>query len=91
MTDILKQIEVLEKRIAELKEIAIAQKQTADNSKASGGDDGALLDECFDILQIATYHDGRYDQYMREEWQNKAQHVVDLLAKRLGRVAYEGY
>ncbi len=91
MTGILGQIEVMEKRIAELKEIAIAQKQTADKSKESGGDDPALLTDCFDVLQIATYHDGRYDQFMRETWQAKAQELVSLLAKRLGRVAYEGY
>jgi hypothetical protein len=91
MTDILKQVEVMEKRIAELKEIAIAQKQTSDKSKVSGGSDSALLHECLDLLQHATYHDGRYDQYMRETWQDKAQELVDMLAKRLGRVAYEGY
>jgi hypothetical protein len=91
MTCVLKQIEVMEKRIAELKEIATAQKQTEDRQKVSGGNDSALLHDCLDVLQHATYHDGRYDQYLREDWQNKAQTLVDLLAKRLGRVAYEGY
>jgi hypothetical protein len=36
MTDVLKQIKVMEKLIAELKEIATAQKKTEDKSKASG-------------------------------------------------------
>lgn len=83
MTDILQQIEVVEKCIADLREVATSQKQSEDNSKAAGGDDSALLHECLDVLQIATYHDGRYDQYMRETWQAKAQELVSLLAKRL--------
>ena len=91
MTDVLKQIAVMEARMAELKTIATEQAQHKTQSKESGKDDAALLHECLDALQHATYHDGRYGQFLQHKWQEKAQALVSLLAKRLGRVEYEGY
>jgi hypothetical protein len=91
MTDVLKQIEVMEKRIAELKVIAATEKQKSDQKKVSGKDDAALLHDCLDLIQQATYHDGRYEQYKSGQWQNKGQSLVQVLAKRLSRAPYEGY
>ena len=50
-----------------------------------------IYDEAFELLQYATYHDGRYDQFKTNEWQERAQKLVVEMAKQLGRKPYDGF
>jgi len=54
-------------------------------------DDDRLLTDALELLEYATYHDGRYDQYKSQDWQRKAQKLVVVLAKRLDKIAYDGF
>jgi hypothetical protein len=92
MTDnVVEEIQAMEKRLKELKSVALAKKKKEVEHQESGKDDEGLLNKCLDVLQYATYHDGRYDQFKTERFQDSAQELVSQLAKRLGRVAYEGF
>lgn len=51
----------------------------------------AILTEALELLEYATYHDGRYDQMARMDWQSKAGQCVDKLAATLGRKPYQGF
>jgi len=51
----------------------------------------ALLNECMDLLEWATYHDGRYDQFKSQRWQDLAQPLVVALGNWLDRKPYDGF
>ena len=71
-----------EKACAEFAEVAKMQPET----------DDAMLRECLDVLQYATYHDGRYGQDKNyEKFQRPAQNLVRRIANRLGVKAYDGF
>lgn len=54
--------------------------------------DDAMLRECLEVLQYATYHDGRYGQvHNYEKFQGPAQCLVKRIADRLGVKPYDGY
>lgn len=53
--------------------------------------DNDLLRECLEVLEYATYHDGRYGQVKNETFQKEAQPLVIRIAKRLGVKAYDGF
>lgn len=53
--------------------------------------DNELLSECLEVLEYATYHDGRYGQVENETFQKEAQPLVIRIAKRLGVKAYDGF
>ena len=54
--------------------------------------DAELLHDCLNILQYATYHDGRYGQGSNyEKFIKPAFGLVKRLADRLGVDTYEGY
>lgn len=71
-----------EKACAELAEVAKMQPQA----------DNVTLRECLEVLQYATYHDGRYGQALNyEKFQGPAQRLVKRIADRLGVKPYEGF
>ena len=53
--------------------------------------DNYLLRECLEVLEYATYHDGRYGQVNNETFQKEAQPLVVIIARRLGVKAYDGF
>lgn len=53
--------------------------------------DNELLSECLEVLEYATYHDGRYGQVKNEDFQKEAQPLVIRIAKRLGVKAYDRF
>lgn len=54
--------------------------------------DDVTLRECLEVLQFATYHDGRYGQvHNYEKFQGPAQRLVKRIADRLGVKPYEGF
>ena len=42
-----------------------------------------------EVLEYATYHDGRYGQMESHKWQSKAQKLVGELSKLTGKKPYE--
>ena len=50
-----------------------------------------LLREAAELIEYATYHDGRYNQRERPDWQETAQKLVRRMADALGRKPYEGF
>jgi transcription elongation GreA/GreB family factor len=50
-----------------------------------------LLREAADLIEHATYHDGRYGQRESNHWQNEAQRLVPRMAEALGREPYEQF
>lgn len=77
-----KAIEEAEKACEEFAEAAKFQPLT----------DDVTLRECLEVLQYATYHDGRYAQVANyEKFQGPAQRLVKRIADRLGVKPYEGY
>lgn len=50
-----------------------------------------LLDEALSLVEYATYHDGRYGQVEKLDWQSSAQKLVRRMAEALGRKPYEGF
>ena len=82
------EIAKIENRLAELK--ALAEKNAAER-EASGCYDDELLAECMGVLEYLTSH---YERYWRaEDWDKfqRAHRLVQRLAKRLKRKAYEGF
>jgi len=76
----------MQKRMDEIKSLC---EKTAAEREANGLYDDDLLSECMDILEYATYHDGRYGQVDSfDKFQSPAQKLVLRLEKRLGRKAY---
>lgn len=53
--------------------------------------DNELLSECLEVLEYATYHDGRYGQVKNEDFQKEAQPLVIRIAKRLGVKPYDRF
>ena len=47
-----------------------------------------LLETCLNLLEYATFHDGRYDQSTRWDWQRDAYEAVTELAEALKRIKY---
>jgi len=83
------EIEQMQSRLAELK--VLAEKNAAER-EADGYYDDELLAECMSVLEYATYHDGRYGQEQNfDKFQSPAQKLVQRLAKRLKRKAYDGF
>lgn len=48
-----------------------------------------LLREAADLIEYATFHDGRYDQMALANWQETAQKLVNRMAVALNRKPYE--
>jgi len=85
----LDELKTIEKRLSELRKIC---EKNAATREADGCYDDELLAECMDVLEYATYHDGRYGQNQNwEKFQSPAQKLVGRLAKRLKRKAYDGF
>ena len=83
------EIEQMQSRLAELK--VLTEKNSAER-EADGYYDDELLAECMSVLEYATYHDGRYGQEKNfDKFQSPAQKLVQRLAKRLKRKAYDGF
>lgn len=77
------------------KAIAEAEKACAEFAEAAKMQpqaDNVTLRECLEVLQYATYHDGRYGQvHNYEKFQGPAQRLVKRIADRLGVEPYEGF
>jgi hypothetical protein len=73
-----------EKGLERLGDFAIFARQAA---HANGFVD--LLREASNLIEYATYHDGRYEQMRGANWQSEAQRLVPRMAEALGRNPYE--
>ena len=81
------EIESMEKRMAEIKDLCV---KNAAEREAAGFYDDELMRECFALLEYATYHDGRYRQVdSMSKFQTPAQQLVLRLAKRLDVKPYD--
>lgn len=89
MSEELEELRAMKTRLTAM--TVLAEKNAAER-EANGCYDDELLAECMSVLEYATYHDGRYRQDQNyEEFQRPAQRLVDRLAKRLKRKAYDGF
>ena len=57
----------------------------------SNTDNSLLLKEAMELLAFATYHDGRYDQMTRVDWQTDAQKLTTKICNLLNIKPYEKY
>jgi hypothetical protein len=53
--------------------------------------DSDLLWRALRALEYVTWHDGRYDQHTRQDWQRDAQRLVTDIAARFGVKPYEDW
>ena len=50
-----------------------------------------LLHEAAELIEYATFHDGRYDQMASVNWQETAQKLVTRMGVALNRKPYEQF
>ena len=92
MENIKEEIAKLESKLAEIKQYVEKQETTRVSVLEAGGDDTELLKQCANVLEYATYHDGRYGQANNyNRFFLPATELVEVLAKRLNRPAYSGF
>jgi len=69
-----------------------ATRQVLDNKQADRITElEALQDRCVEVIEYATWHDGRYDQMARADWQKTAQKLGSDLAKFRGVEKYASF
>lgn len=85
---LLSEVGAMKTRLTELERIA---NEAATERERSGCHDDELLAECLDLLERATWHDGRYGQQTCAQFQAQAQKLVPRIAARLRKNAYAGF